>query len=136
MKKYSSLRHNKHLVRIVRTEDARSPYAIGNAYGDESSGDNATTRRLRILDHWGQQSQSPRRPEPASTEGILPKRNQQSLFFDLDENNRDLLTRRHAVRPENRREARPGTKQRLHRGENSFDLSVESSSHFDSSTKK
>lgn len=126
MKKYGSLRNNKHLIRIVRTENSRTPYTMGNAYANECDTVDATTRRLRILDHWGIQNQSPRRPEPPTSEGILPTRNQSSLFFDLGKANQALLSRRNAGGEVNRRDARPGTKQRLHRGTNNFELCVES----------
>lgn len=130
MKKYSSLRNNQHLIRMVRVEDPRAPYALGNAYGDEAETLDPTTRRLRILDHWGMQNQSPRRPEPPSTGGVLPRRAQRSLFFELSTANQDLLARRNVNGEENRRDTRPGTKQRIHRGENNFELAVDSYSTF------
>lgn len=126
MKVYTSLRHNKQLLRMVRTEDPRSPYGLGNAYSDGMEPEDITERRRRIMDHWGIHSQSPRRPEPPSTAGILPPRTQRILFHELDQHSQELLSRRNFDGGENRRDVRSGTKQRIHRGSNEFELKVDS----------
>ncbi len=111
IKIYPALRNHRNMVRLARTEDARTPYALGTAYGNFQSID-IEERRRQVLDQWGIASQSPRRPEPSDVGEILPRRHQTSLFHRLNGDQQDMLVRREAHSLDPRREGRPGTKQR------------------------
>ncbi len=126
MKYHMGLRHNRHMVRMIKEENPRNPYRLGTAYGNEFEPVDNTERRRRILDQWGIQAQSPRKPEPPSTAEPLPRRSQRIYFHDLHDHDQELLTRRQHSAPLTRRDMVPGTKERIHRGRNHVVLNVES----------
>lgn len=108
------LRHNKHMVRLIKTSDARNPYALGTSYGNAFEPVDDTERRRRILDQWCLPNQSPRMPESTSTAEELPRRAQRSYFHQVNSSTQDLLSRRLPAAPLDRRDVRHGTKARIH----------------------
>ncbi len=126
MKFHLGLRHNKHMVRMVKSDDLRTPYTLGSSYGNALEPVEDTERRRRILDQWGMQAQSIRKPEPPSTHHILPPRTQRILFHELRDHEQQLLTRRQHSAALDRRDVVAGTKERIHRGRDHVVLGVES----------
>jgi hypothetical protein len=114
VKFHPGLRHNKHMVRLVKTTDARTPYALGTSYGNAFTPVDDTERRRRILDQWCMPNQSPRLPESTSTAEELTRRAQRSYFHQMSSSTQDLLSRRLSAAPMDRRDVRPGTKSRAH----------------------
>jgi hypothetical protein len=123
---HPGLRHNKHMVRLLKTEDARTPYELGTAYGNAFTPVDDTERRRRILDQWCLPHQSPRRPESPSVAEVLPARTQRSYFHQLHDDTQALLSRRLNATPLDRRDALPGTKSRIQLGRDHGALKVES----------
>ena len=123
---HPGLRHNRHMVRLLKTKDARTPYELGTPYGNAFEPVDDTERRRRILDQWCLPNQSPRKPESPSTAQALPARTQRSYFYQMHDDTQALLSRRLNATPLDRRDILPGTKSRIHRGLSHGALKVES----------
>lgn len=143
MKYHLGLRHNRHMLRLIKEEpsNAHPSYQLGRAYGNDldalnskelnangfsEGGIEPSHKRRRILDDWGIQNQSPRRPEPPNTGEALPRRSQRALFYQLHEHEQALLCKRLQSSPQTRRDVMPGTKARMHLGKDHVVLNVES----------
>ena len=124
---HPGLRQNRHMLRMIKDGgQSRRAYRLGSAYGNEISAADDTERRRRILDQWGMQSQSIRKPEPDSIAQPLQRRAQAAYFYQVPDGEQHRLVKRQHNAPLTRRDVLPGTKDRIHLGRNHADLIVES----------
>jgi len=113
------LRFNRHEISVVKTDDPRRTL-VANAYPDDAS------RRSRILTHWGQQDQSPRRPESPSIVHVpLSTRAQTVLSYRLPDQQRSMVNGETRPLIQSREDQQPGIKARSHL-DTSTTLDVES----------
>lgn len=102
------LRLNQHEVCLIRTGDGRTQ--LGRAWPNDQN------RRERIPFHWGQQAQSPRKPEAATINTPLSPRAQAILSWQLPPEERALVNGEIPPSGQSRKDYAPGLKARVQLG--------------------
>lgn len=115
------LRFNQHEVSLVKT-NGNQREQLGVAYPDDAD------KRAKIMTHWGQNTQSPRRPELNSITQPLPKRAQAILSYKIPSQQRAIVNGEQKPLVQSRRDTASGVKNRMHINTHTA-IHVESSGH-------
>lgn len=78
------LRNNAHQVQIVQPNGATRP-VLGTSDPEEEQ------RRVNVVKQWGGAHEGPRHQAPVGIEQALPQRTQTILYYQLPENERQLV---------------------------------------------
>jgi len=101
------LRNNQHEVSLISTGDPRRTQ-LGTAYPNDED------KRSRVMNHWGQSAQSPRKPEAATVNIPLSQRAQTILSYRLPDEQRAIVNGQQRPMAESRKDQQPGLKARMH----------------------
>lgn len=105
------LRHCRHMVSLIRGEaDSRQQYLIGRPYRPDAS------RRQRVLEMWGMEQASPRKPMFGTIDAPLSPREKVAYAARLHPDIQQVLSSGFEGAPVGRRERVDGVKGRLHVG--------------------
>lgn len=105
------LRHGRHMVSVTRGEvEGRQQLVLGKAYRADSS------PRLRILEQWGMEQGSPRKPMLETVDEPLSLRHKVAYAAKLSPDIQQALHSGFDGAPVGRREKVKGVKGRLHVG--------------------
>lgn len=115
------LRDNRHMVSLIK-EPGRTREVLGVAYPQGGE----VERRAQILQYWGIDAQSPRRPALNTVNLPLEARAQTALYYQVNAATRAEINGTTTPLTQSRRDDQPGLKDRIHLGADHVSLPVES----------